>query len=467
MQQKNFKRQGLIKLNNLLFYILFLSMIGLLAYLSQQKKIAFDWTFNNSNSLSLPTQTLLKHLDQPIKFIFYIPDRADLKRDLTKLVAKYQRVKPTIELEFVNPDLNPARAKQAGVQNAGQLALHLGERHELLDSVIDEQVIVNALQRMSRAHERLVVFIEGHGERNPLATQANGMSKLVALLEHKGFKIQPHHLLRTAALPDNASFVVLASPTQDYTPAEVDMIQRYLSKGGNLLWLQDPEGLHGLQALAQSLGITIADGTVIDADVQLQASFGIGHPAGVPVIDYGQSVITENLNEQKTLFPFATQVKVTEAANQTIDHPAWQKQTLLTTLPSSWLESSGVLTGSVKYDAGSQDQAGPITVGLSLTRHLENKAPTPQEQRIAVIGDSDFMTNHYIGYGANLNLATNLFNWLGRDDNLLQVPNTRAPDTEVNLSQTALISMVLGFLLILPLGLVGSGVAIWWIRKRR
>ena len=462
------KLSRLLRLQNIIFYILFLFIIGLLAYLSTQAKVTMDWTYNNRNSLSEPTQVLLKHIEQPIKFVFYLPERADLQQDLTKLVAKYQRVNPAIQLEFINPDLNPERAKQDGVQQAGQLALHVGDRVELLDSVIDEQVLVNAMQRMSREHERLVVFLEGHEERAPLASTSNGMSKLVTSLETKGFKIQPHNLLRTGSIPENASFVVVAAPQQDFTPAEVDIIKNYVSKGGNLLWLQDPGGLHGLQPLAQMLGVTIAQGTLIDADLQLQASFGIGHPAGVPVIDYGQSPVTRNLVGQKTLFPFATAVSAVDASAKVEDVSHWQRQVLLTTLPTSWLETSGILTGSVKYDEGSGDQAGPLSVGMGLTRSMQSNTNRPSiEQRIAVVGDSDFMTNSYIGYGANLSLANNLFNWLGRDDNLVQVPLNRAPDTEVNLSQTALVTIALLFLFIIPLGLLATGLAIWWIRKRR
>ena len=298
----NSKLSRLLRLQNVLFYILFITIIGLLAYLSQQTKFTLDWTYNNRNSLSKPTQTLLKNVKTPIKFSFYLPDRADLKQDLTKLVAKYQRVNPAIQLEFINPDLNPERAKQDGVQQTGQLALHVGDRLELLDSVIDEQVLVNAIQRMSRGHERLVVFLEGHAERDPLSDAADGMSKLLTSLETKGFKIQPHNMLRTGSIPENASFVVLAAPKQDFMPAEVDILKNYVSKGGNLLWLPEPGGLHGLQPLADMLGVSIADGTLLDADLQLQASFNIGHPAGVPVLDYGQTPVTRNLVEQKPYF---------------------------------------------------------------------------------------------------------------------------------------------------------------------
>ncbi len=89
---------------------------------------------------------------------------------------------------------------------------------------------------------------------------------------------------------------------------------------------------------------------MLDADLQLQASFNIGHPAGVPVLDYGQTPVTRNLVGQKTLFPFATSVNENEAVTATTqtDGKQWQTQALLITLPTSWLETSGVLIGSVK-----------------------------------------------------------------------------------------------------------------------
>ena len=106
-----------------------------------------------------------------------------------------------------------------------------------------EETIGNAIQRMSRGGERLVVFLEGHGERNPLADESTGMSQLVANLQRNGFKIQPHNLVRTQSIPQNASFAVIAAPQQDLLPGEVDVLKKYVEQGGNLLWLQDPGGL--------------------------------------------------------------------------------------------------------------------------------------------------------------------------------------------------------------------------------
>ena len=453
----------LVWVQNVIFYLLFVVILGLLGFLGREFKIATDWTYDGRNSLSVPTQTLLKTLDQPVNFVAYIPDNPTLQEQLKQLLGKYQRVRPDITLEFVNPDLDPTRAKQDGIDHAGQLAIHLGGRSEVMDSA-SEATIGSAIQRMSRGGERLVVFLEGHGERQPLLDQSSGMSQLVANLQRNGFLIQPHNLVRTQMLPQNASFVVIAAPQQDFLPGEVAVLKKYLEQGGNLLWLQDPGGLHGLQPLEELLGLQIYDGTVIDANEQLQALLGINHPAVVPVVDYGKAEIVQKMAGKQTIFPFATMVARSPTAGDKDGALNWQADEFLNTLPGSWLESSGVLEGAVKFDEGSGDEEGPIPIGVTLTREL---ASAKKSQRVVVIGDSDFMLNSFIGIGANLDLATNTFNWLSADDNLLEVPVIRAPDTKLDLSETG--GFVLGtfFLFVLPIGLLLAGAWIWWRRRRR
>src|SRR5690606_40708476 len=83
------------------------------------------------------------------------------------LVARYRRESPMFTLEFVNPDLEPARAREAGVAADNVLVLEVNGRTEHLTSP-DERAFSQALQRLTRGGDRLLVFTTGHGERNPL-----------------------------------------------------------------------------------------------------------------------------------------------------------------------------------------------------------------------------------------------------------------------------------------------------------
>ncbi len=153
-----------------------------------------------------------------------------------------------------------------------------------------------------------------------------------------------------------------------------------------------------------------------------------------------------------TLFP--------EAAALSVQPPkGWEQRTIIDSAASAWLETAA--TGAPRFDPG-RDIRGPLNIAVSLTRKRDER-----EQRVAVIGDGDFLSNTYLGNGGNLELGMNLVNWLSSDDSYINVPLRTAPDVNLTLSRTAQIGIVLGFLVVLPLGLLLSGVVIWWRRRGR
>ena len=108
-----------------------------------------------------------------------------------------------------------------------------------------------------------------------------------------------------------------------------------------------------------------------------------------------------------------------------------------------------------------------MNIGLTLARSHENDDGEIYNQRIAIVGDADFLSNRYLGNGSNLDIGINLLNWLSHDDQLIAISPRPAPDTRLELSSEKQISIALFFLLLLPLGLVVSGLRIWLKRRKR
>jgi len=467
------KSHWYLRLNNSVFYLLFVTTIGLLGYLSTQYSTSFDWTHGQRNTLSEATQRLLSQLDQPLKFAIYIPEQSPLKNSLTELFDKYKRFKKDITVEFVDPNLNPKRIQQAGIQYAGQIAVHYEQRHEVIEST-NEQTIVETLQRLGQNEEHFVVFLEGHDERNPFGGESSAMGTLIEVLQRKGIQVQPHNLVRSQSIPDNTSFLVIASPQKDLLAGEVKVIVDYLNKGGNLLWLHEPGALHGLTPVQDLLGLKLLKGTLVDANQELQYLLGINSPAVIPVVDYGASILAKGLNGSPSLFPFATAIERADTEQAEL----WAFDPFLSSLPSSWLET-GNLEGEIRFEADKNDQAGPLPIGVALSRVIDinheksNQSESTEkdnkqqrEQRIVVIGDSDFMLNTFIGQGVNLDLASNIFNWLNQNDAFIQVNLQSAPDVRLDLSDTMARLNALFFLFLLPLGLLVYGVWMWWQRRK-
>ncbi len=443
----------LSKLNHLSSLFLFLVLTGVTAWLSYQDSFTYDATRGQRNTLAEPTQQLLSTLQQPLKFIAYVPDEAELHQQLRELVAKYQKFNPDIALEIVNPDLDPARAQADGIENQRQVVLKLGQQVEVLGSV-SEQSIVNAIQRLQRNDDRLVIFLEGHKEAALFDNSSAGLSKLAIELRRKGYKLQPHTLLSTNSIPQNSSFVVIAAPKQAYLPEEISILQHYIQQGGNLLWLEEPNQNNGLESLQKTLAISIPKGRLLSIDDKSQ--IGINSPTLIPVTRYGEAELMQQQQGQ-TLFSYATIVQRDLSVKA-----IWDFDEILMTSSKVWLETnSNAVSKDIRFDPDTNDIAGPVSLGIALSREIKKK-----QQRIVVIGDSNFMRNGFIGYGGNLELSKYLFNWLSANEHLLVIPAKIAPDTKIEMQEWQLYSIAIFFLFVLPIGLITVGMVRWFRRKK-
>ena len=106
---------------------------------------------------------------------------------------------------------------------------------------------------------------------------------------------------------------------------------------------------------------------------------------------------------------------------------------------------------------------------VALERKLENSNTKENKasQRIIVTGDSDFISNSYIGIGANLTLGLNIIDWLSGDDNLIAIEVKNAPDTKLQLDDIEIMLIGFGFFILLPAGLLFTGLFIWLRRRKR
>jgi ABC-type uncharacterized transport system involved in gliding motility auxiliary subunit len=456
------KNRRLLRLQSWTFVILFLTVIGLLAWLSTRYNYQADWTAGGRHTLSESSTTLLEKLDGPVTLTsFSRPDDiSGLRKRTRELVSRYQRIKPDITLEFVDPDEDPEQVRSEGITLDGELLVTYQGRREHLKS-IGEQALTNALQRMLRSGERRIAFLGGHGERRINGEANFDLGQWGKALKEKGFIFDTLNLSITPTIPDDTAVLVIAGPQVELLSGEVEIIQGYVKNGGNLLWLNDPGESNGLIPLAEQLGLRLLPGTLVDPTGQM---LGISNPAIIVVPEYPAHPVTESL-ESLTLFPEAHGIESKEESD-------WQAMPLLRSLPRSWSET-GPMAGAIEFNEG-DDISGPLTIGILLSRNPgsdeeneeNNSAPTGS-QRIAVIGDGDFLSNSYLGNSANQELGDRLLNWLSHDDSFITIAPRAAPDTRLELTPTLSIVIGFGFLLLIPGLLLGSGITIWWRRRKR
>ena len=455
-----------IRLQNLLFSLLFLVAVGLVAWLSTQYSAQFDWTASHRHTLSETSIKVLDLIKSPVSITAFARENQQVREPIRDLVERYSRHKKDLSLQFVNPDTQPEKVRQLGIQVDGELVVEYQGRSEKIQAA-GETSLTNALQRLATAEERTIVFLEGHGDRSPLGKANHDLQQFADELKRKGLTVAAANLAVTPVIPHNTDVLVIAGPRTNLLPGEVKLIDEYLSKGGNLWWLGDPGDLHGLEPLAAKLGVKFLPGVVVDASTQL---LGIDDPTFALVTDYPPHTITQGFQEM-TLFPSAAALDQNENSD-------FEKEPLLATLARSWTEI-GPIEGKIAYDEGKRERQGPLELGYAITRAITADSPdkdaadeksaakTPNEQRIVVVGDGDFLSNTYLGNGGNLELGINMVQWLSRGDALINIPVKISPDRSLQLSPFASGAIAIGFLFVLPLLLIGIGAWIWFKRRSR
>jgi ABC-type uncharacterized transport system involved in gliding motility auxiliary subunit len=454
-------------------------VIVLLGFLSVRYKLEQDWTAGGRNTLTAASQKLLKQMPDPIKLTAFLYPDSENRREIEMWIARYKRVKPNIDVEFVDPSKDPAKVKDYKIDQPGEVVVEYQGRRETLRA-LSEALVTGALQRLTDSGEHYVVFLEGHGERslNPSSGDEeggseNGYVQLAQTLRDKGLKVQGLNLVKTPKVPDNTSVLVVASPTQKLLDGEIKIIDEYVKAGGNLLWLNDPAQPAGLEAVAKTLGITWESGFAVFPDYQ---ALGTGSPAIYLATDYPPNPVTRDFVDV-TAFPLVRPLSYDQDAERAA---GWETLPLLQTNERSWLET-GPMQGPITFDPKTGDKPGPLTIGLTLSRPVPAGGPPPatpeaktdipkpgsRVQRVGVVGDSDFLSDANLSQLGNKQLGLNLIQWLASRDSLLNIDVPKAPDTSLYLPGWATWMVVVGYTLVLPVLLLGYGLTRWLRRRRK
>ena len=442
------RQQLLLRLLSYLNAVFIVLAFVLAAWLSTRYYFEADLTRSGRHTLSRASHEILQKADKPLAITAYARENSELRGLIRKFVGKFQKVKPDISLQFVNPDAVPDEIRSLGINVNGELVLRYDGRAEHVKTE-NEQEFINALQRLLRKKERWLAFIEGHGERSPAGKANHDMGEFAAQLRHRGFNSLAINLAETGVVPDNTSVLVVASPLVALLEGEVNIISDYIESGGNLLWLIDPGDPAAMPGVSGLLGIKPGTGVIIDTAGQL---LGINDPTITLTTArlYPQHAVTAGF-DMTVFFP-----KTTALENERVE--GWSSQALLQSGNHTWLEIDE-LRGDVDFDPDREIQ-GPLNIGLSLEREING-----QQQRVVVIGDGDFLSNTYVGNHGNLELGMRIVNWLTHDEEFIQLPPRVIEDDQLNMSQVMIGGFGVLLLLLLPVLYMLAGLVTWWRRK--
>ena len=448
-------------------------------YVSAKQNKRWDLTTNRQYSLSEQTVKLLKELKTPVRFVVFEAD-ADVERIRVRL-NEYAYQSKQVSIEYIDPIKRPGSAKEYDVQFAGTIVIdHMGRRERVVapqGQSPSEQDLTGALVKVLNPTEKRVYFLAGHGEKDPTNTERTGYSAIIDALRQDNFQWEKLIIAQTNAIPENATALVLAGPKTDLLDGEAQLIRQYLSaRQGKLLVLLDPSEdfkkpmpLPHIEGLIKEWGINATPTVVVDVS-------GLTKIATIPVAapPYPDHPITSRF-QLITMFPVAR--AIVPAMGAPADRTA---QSFIQTAARTWAEtdlsSLDPPSDSLGPDPEKGDVTGPVSVAAAVSvagktdpaaQKKEGEDQRPPETRVAVIGDSDFIANGYLGIEGNRDLFLNTVNWLVQQESLIAIRPKEASDRRLTMTANHVMGVLWMSLVVVPALVLGAGVFTWWRRRER
>jgi hypothetical protein len=266
-------------------------------------------------------------------------------------------------------------------------------------------------------------------------------------------------------------------PTRAFTDNEIQVLGAFLDSGGRVLICLDPliepTGVMRptrLESFLAERGITVGDDLVVDPSRKLP----FYDLSAVYLTDFPSHPVTQGLEGFAVLFTIARSVSPAEGGDG---------QSIVETSLEGWGETdlSQLLAGQpVAVDE--VDTSGPVSVAVALegsaepaeaaeaseegsSEAFEDQQPEPEDYRLLVFGDSEFMTDFEISNAGNQILALNAFNWLAAREQVLGIPPRDVEQASLFLSGDQMRSILLMTLIVMPGAAIIAGILVW--RRRR
>ena len=430
---------------------------GALSYRHNWRK---DFTENKRHSLSEQTINVLRGLDIDVKATAFVrrggPDHEVMKA----LFELYEYESERIEVELIDPDLNPGRAGEYEIgRYRPPVVFFESESGRETITTVDEEQATNALIKISRGAKKAVYFLTGHGERSLGGAADADISVVRQLLEDKHYDPRELLLMRAEAVPEDCAILVVGGPKKDLTESELDAMKSYIDGGGRALFLIDPETAPSLGPFLKPYGIELGDDIVID---RMSRLFGGDYLMPIPT-EYSDHPITSAFNIAP-FFPVVRSVSAEEA-------PGVRTSWLLKTGDRSWAETNIEALKRGEANLDSDDTPGPIS--LAAVSEIEPPESTPDQvgddtkAAIVVFGDSDFVSNARINLSGNADLFMNVIHWLGREETLIAIPPRKKDSAPLVLSAAEARMLFALSVVIMPAAVLLAGVYVFVRRSRR
>lgn len=383
---------------------LIFSILGIVNYLIFKHPVQLDISSEKVNSLTEQSISIISNVDKKIKFKVF--DRKRTAQGILKILDMYKFENNNVEIELVDIELKPEVVSQYNITKPGTIVIeYRGKKEQVYEYT--ELEITNGIIKITREKNPVIYFTTGHGELDLENKSRIGLTSLRQGLIKGSFALKKINMASLSSFPDDLDALVILGPKTSFHKNELNLLDKYLLKGGSLFIALDPNFNHdiqeGLRKILSRRGIYVFNNLVVDKN-----SFIDGSNGTVPLVQKldRKNIISKGV-DGSVFFPLVSSIKFEDKKNT--------KKYLIaksSPFPFSWGENnagSELLSNKVEFSDGI-DEEGPVVMFAA----WENT-----QTKIVISGNSSFIQNNYSKFTSNFELFKNSVSWLVNENRLI------------------------------------------------
>jgi hypothetical protein len=271
-----------------------LSFLMVTCQVADQRNVQRDVSYFKTSSPGESTVKMVASSSDPLRVLLFFPDANEVKSQVVGYFQALAQASSRLKVEVHDRLADAELAGKYKVVRDGTVVLLRGdgdkEKSQTLDIDPDiarartstsklrnlDREVNSALLKVLRDKRRAYLLV-GHGEFNdpesvPAELKArtggqHGTTQLRKRLADLNYEVKNLGLLDLAKdVPDDATMVVALAPAVSLQPAEWASLERYLDRGGHLLFALDPNASTSLGPLEGKLAIKMLPGHLTDEE---------------------------------------------------------------------------------------------------------------------------------------------------------------------------------------------------------
>lgn len=434
-----------------MIYVLLALIFLALGFIALNGNRQWDLTQHRTNSLSAYSKSIVKQIDAPTTIYAFAKNTPQLRQAISRALAPYLRENANFSLMFKHPDTALGLVKKFGVQREGALVISQQKRFSPVNG-LTESAITKGLQAIQRIRPLTIGFAYGHGERYPEHQADFHYAQFGKALQDAGLASVSVDLSTNTTIPDNIDVLVLADPRVDYANSVKKQINQFLIAGKNLLVLAERESVRNLRHLLDDLPLPLAEGVVTNSS---GAAYGIA--------DSNISIIKPT--KQEATFPPLSDLPAVLLFSQATVLSDVTKDKQVSKNDWAWYPVLSHAENTLVMSEGNASQRDDARVAMEASR-LIKETNRNVRQRVIVVADADFLSNRFLGNGANREFGVRLLTFLARPAYDLTLQQT-APDRYINLTDVQQDTLTRVLVIFIPLCLALIGLIVGRIFRTR